>query len=655
MDKWKLALASLIALAAISGLSWDVYVFIESTRLFLHGIDPYKLSNEPLAYSPGLGPMWIAYPPLPIFLWAVFEIPLVLAKVPLSAWYVLAIKMPSILSLIGSTYVVKKMGGNWKWVLFNPISIVAIFIHGMFDSIVAFFLLVTIYFLIKENDSLKGGLAYGLALATKQHALLAIPPLMGYFYKKKDYKGFVAFVLGSVFLFTIVTLIYSSMFNFTDINDLLKTIFMFHAKRPPNGLGFGGFAVINFYGDTFSYFTGNTAVGLYMRGTTVALSSVVDKAGLPFLIAFFATAFMGLIEGIFIVYLSYILLSYVGAVQHLVVPAVIAGIALNNEKDILKKLFFTSLFFYATEHLLAFWDFFPMIVEPLFLKSFGLWSGLLSRVFDVYTPAWDVFLRTYGIVGTSIALITLLTFVTLYYSEKLRREAIFLIPSLYILEIILLGLLMNTLTISSPTSQEIIHAKKWCLLVPWENLEYPGHKFGDYLSSFAVPLYGYYSFVMPIAKKLVSSVEHRCNLALLVRLDLFRGYQYTDLIAEIMKKGLTYAWVIVLSNNTSYINGIASSPTVQLNRTFHIVVRNIPLAGYFKMGGVMGFMNNFFHFIKPKVYKGYLTEHGKPIIFVIGKPSKSLLDLAKRYNIVLKPFTGEILNIKGAALSISGG
>ncbi len=652
-----IALFSLLLLALVSGQSWDNYVFIESARMLIHGKDPYAYANSVKAYAIGLGPMWVTYPPLPLILWSLSLLPLVLLKVPLSAFYVLFVKLPSIMAVALSALIIRKMGYDWKWVVFNPIVVTSIFIHGMFDSIVAFLLLLTLY-LIEENKLNLSALAYGLALSTKQHSVLALFPIALYLYRKsKSIKEVVAFVLISLTTFGMIVLTYSIRFGLKDLPALINSIFLFHSHRPPNSLGFGGFAVLNFYSDALSNFSGNTAVALSM-GSTVNLYKIVDRASLLFIPAYIILNLVmtNPFEGILLSYIVYILLSYVGAIQHLVIPAIFASVILSKSE--LKKrtirLLLLSFTLYSIQHILSFWDLFPMVLNPLFLKSYGLWLGKLSRIADHYVPSWDIVLRAIGVSSLIVALLSLISFVIIYMKDKGKPKIGYLIVAFYILEILILVALAQTLRPNSGSlqvSDGIIKSDKWCLVVPWENMEYPGYKFGDFLSKYAIPIYGYYSFIKPLAEKFVEKIKGRCNIAILARLDLFRSYEYVDLLSAIVSNRVEYAWVISINN---YVAGTGSSARNCFERLMSVVRTNVPLSGYFELGGVLGLLNDAFNlFGKNITYAGYYSVNGKPVIFVIGNVSPKLKKEIERYGFHVYPFNGVILNVRGMGLSKS--
>jgi len=640
--KGRLLLATLLFL--IAGSAWDTYVFVESSLIFCNGEDPYSYSNWPGAYIPGLGPMWIAYPPLVLFFWAPLVCSLKLLQVPLSAPYLWAIKLPSVLSLVFAAYLINRIeSGVGLRAALGAIPLAAIFAHGMFDSITALFLLLSLHYYAAGN-SWRSGLSYGLALASKQHALLALPALLLAWKKRGSLTGF---VLSSVLGFALVLLAYGSVVGFdVAVKDALS-VFLFHADRPPNGLGFGGFAVLGFYGDAFGGYAGNLADATLLHGSAVSLHSVVVSASVPAaILILIASLVLDPLKAVFYAYLMYILLSYVGAIQHMVVPALLLPLAVKDRK--LASLFGLSFAAYALAHLLAFWDIFPMVVSPLFLKQFGLWLGYLARLFDLYLPSWDLALKAAGVAFTTLGLVTLL-FAT---SKGLENERRFLgkaLVLLYIIEMFLLIFMLRDYAQTVPVKEAF--GEQPCAVISWENLEYPGRRMGDFLSPYAVPPeHGYFSLVMPIANEIASKARE-LNLEIIVigRLDLLRSYEVSDLLSALIAHKVRWAWGVILGNESSYLDGVASAPTNSLDRLATMLKSNTP--NYFRLGGVLGVLNATMMNIPPPQYP-YPTIDGKPIVFVIpyGAPQELVKHAVKileqsGYHAIISNVT--VANLKG--------
>ena len=613
MRRTVVALAIISAtLFAVSASAWDTYVFIDSSLLLCKGKDPYAFSHWVGAYIPGLGPMWIAYPPLMLFFWTPLICALKLASVSLSLPYLWAIKLPSVIALALSAYVAEKIKkGSWVYVLFNPISIAAIFAHGMFDSVTALFLLLSIYFTILNRAGLSG-LNYGLALASKQHALIALPAFLVAWKKRNEPWKFVA---SAIVAFTLVVLAYGSLVGLRNAMDDVMSVFLFHAERPPNALGFGGFAVLSLYGDAFGNYAGNLADATLMHGTATTLHSVVLTASVPAAIMILIVSFLfELPTAVFLSYTVYILLFYVGALQHMVVPASLLYIAIDDKK--IKKMFTVSYLAYASSHLLAFWDIFPMLVSPLALKPFDSWLSMEARLFDVAFPYWDLLLKGMGIVLTLIGLVTLLL-TTAKYMDSVKRRLGNLLLALYLLEIALLLVLLKGYASASFTSAA--KGSELCGIYPWENLEFPGRKFGDFMSSYALPpKEGYFSLVLPITER-IARLAKSSNVEVVVipRIDLIRSYELSDLLSSLIKHGVKWVWGVVISDKIDYyLKGLSSAPPSELSRLAAMIKANTPIKGYFKLGGILGILNSTLIRIQPPVYP-YPVLSGKPLVIII--------------------------------------
>jgi len=636
-------------LFAVSASAWDTYVFIDSSLLLCEGKDPYAFSHWVGAYIPGLGPMWIAYPPLMLFFWTPLICALKLAGVGLSLPYLWAVKIPSVIALVLSAYVAERIKkGSWIYVLFNPISIAAIFAHGMFDSVTAFFLLLSIYFTMSNRAELSG-LSYGLALASKQHALIALPAFLVAWKRKNKPWRFVAF---AILAFVFVILAYGSLVGLKNAIDDVMNVFLFHAERPPNALGFGGFAVLSLYGDAFGNYAGNLADATLMHGTATTLHSVVLTASVPAAVMILLAAFLfELPVAVFLSYTIYILLFYVGALQHMVVPASLLYISLSDKK--IKKVFTLSYLAYASSHLLAFWDIFPIFISPLALKPFGSWLSMESRLLDILFPYWDLFLKGIGIVLTTTGLITLLL-ATTKYMNSIKRRLGYLLLILYLSEILLLLVLLKGY--ASAISVNAARGSELCGIYPWENLEFPGKKFGDFMSPYAIPpKEGYFSMVLPITERIAQQAKsNNVEVVVIPRVDLIRSYELSDLLSSLIKHRVKWVWGVVISDRLDYyLEGLSSAPPSEVSRLAAMIKANTPLRGYFKLGGILGILNTTLMRVKSPVYP-YPTLNGKPLVIIIPY-EVSNKTLAKAVAIFKRAgFSPEVLKVPIANVKAEG-
>ncbi len=636
-----LALAITLVVLAVSGSEWDNYVFIESSRMLCMGVDPYKYFDSVRAYIPSLGPMSIAYSPLMLLLWS----PLICTLVKLglqypSLPYLWAVKaVPAMFSFL-SVLILKKFYKKSAVVALLPIVIVAIYLHGMFDSVTAFFLLLTTALLRKNKDCL-AGFSYGLAIASKQHALLALLPLTAFYLRKKSLSKLAKFTFFTLLSMMLVIVLFGALIGnvsegFKDVIEVMT----FHLERPPNGLGFGGFSVISFYSDAMNGYSGNIISATVFRGKASTLHGPITEASLPFLLPSIVLA--SLIEelevAIALSYSSYILFSYVGALQHLAVPAFF--VPFMSKKG--RKLFIVSTSLYALSHVLAFWSIYPIIFEPLFLKIFDLSEIKLSRITDIVLPSWDVALRLFGMVLTSIALVTLILFVAVEFSRRLNFPLVkVLIPLAYVLELIILAIALSSLSFAP--EHVILKGENLVAVYAWENIEYPGYRFGDYLTTpEAVPRLGYYSLVLPLAEKLASKFKQENVEALVVaKIDTLRSYQATDLVGALIRKGVKWAWLVILSKNDSYyLEGLTSAPLYQIGELFFIISHNIPLKGYATLPPVLEALNVTLIKLPPIEYP-YPLCNDKPLVYLLplGLDKATIIKVEKvatRYGLCVK-------------------
>ncbi len=622
-----------IALSLISAQSWDTYVFIQSALDFIHGIDPYHtaVSGSAKTLIQGMGPMWYVYPPLPIILWSLTLLPLVLLSLPISPIYYFAIKLPQIIS----TFVLSRWAPEDKrwFVLLGPLTIAVTYIHGMFDAMVALLLFLT-YIYVKRDEGISGFI-YGFALMTKQHAVLAAPPLLGYLLKKRGFKAVLKFLTMALLSSILVVSIY--VFAGGSLNDMIKIVLGFHFKRPPNALVLGGFGLLSVYTDALSWNSGGTFVGIAL-GNASRFYSYIDVIVIPSLLiyllifVFVKEPLLGIISS----YLTFILLGHVGAVQHLLVPILLLTFVKERR---LFKLALTLSLVMSLQHILAFWIDVPMLISPSITAQFGVGLTTVARILDTLFWPWHLILRGIGVVLLliSIPIQFLLLSETLSRSIGTRRVvSLLLIVILYTVEI---AILFKMGTLISYVKFPQISASKEIALYPWVNLDYPGLRMGDYAHASKAP-YGYYTIVNPIAHELI---KPNTTVLLVARLHSFVNYAYIDILNTIRERGDKFVWLIVLPNNTEdYIEGVASIPNISyLDLLMNYIKANTPIRGIFKLGGVIGIINQTVLHWPPLDYPGYLRcKSGKPLVLVYGELTVSVKRLVERYGFCVKAWKG---------------
>ncbi len=630
-----LAIVIAIALSILSAQSWDTYVFIQSAIDFIHGIDPYTTARSGAAKTliQGMGPMWYVYPPLPILLWSLLILPLTLLSLPLSPLYYLAIKLPQILS----TFLLSKWNEERKWyILLGPLTLAVTYIHGMFDAVAALLLFLTYMYLKKDTGI--SGFIYGFALMTKQHTILALPAISGYLIKNKGFKELLKFlVMTSLSSILVISIFYAVGGS---LDGMMKIVLGFHFKRPPNALVLGGFGLLSVYTDTLSWSTGGTFVGLAL-GNASKFYRYIDVVVIPSIIIYILIFFFvkDPLLGIIASYLTFILLGHVGAVQHLLVPALL--LAFVEDKKIFKlTLCLTSLL--AIQHILAFWIDVPMLFSPAVTIHFGMGLTTLARIFDTLFWPWHLILRVVGaaLIITSLPLQFLLLSETLSKGLHLnKRPLLLLIIFLYIIE---LGILVKMGTLIHYVKPPSIRGGIEYALYPWVNLDYPGLRMGDYVSASKAP-FGYYTLVNPIAKKLIMS---NSTILLVARLHAFVNYAYIDVLNIIRERGDKFAWLVVLPKSSSdYIEGKASIPSVSyLDLLMKYIRMNTPVKGWFKLGGVVGLINQTLLHWPSLNYPGYVTCNGKPALFVYGNLTEKVLKVMEKYGFCVKVWRGKFID-----------
>ncbi|MAJ52375.1 MAG: hypothetical protein CMB82_12305 [Flammeovirgaceae bacterium] len=179
----------------LPNLSDDFYRFIWDGSLIHEGINPYSLlpiqvteldlPKFSLAAMEKLNSSMYAtvYPPFnQFFFW--------LSTFPVQPiWSVGILRIFLFLTDIASTFLIHKLRPKTalsSWFFLNPLLIFEGVGNVHFESMMIFFLLLTLYF-ISVNKFAKAGFAWGLAIATKLIPLLFLPALMWYYKWKRSW------------------------------------------------------------------------------------------------------------------------------------------------------------------------------------------------------------------------------------------------------------------------------------------------------------------------------------------------------------------------------------------------------------------------------------------------------------------------------------
>lgn len=129
------------------------------------------------------------YPPLMLYLLALptFLIDRLALNQPLTVN--LLFKLPQLAADAAILWLLWKMYSRWRnrvvfYYFFNPVLFYAVFLHSQLDLIPTFFLILTLFFLIREKNLTASGIALGLALLTKTHIALTVPVFLLYVFKR---------------------------------------------------------------------------------------------------------------------------------------------------------------------------------------------------------------------------------------------------------------------------------------------------------------------------------------------------------------------------------------------------------------------------------------------------------------------------------------
>ena len=240
------ALVIRIFLIGFFGESWDIYVFIESTKQFVDlGVTPYQvaLSKPPYIYMPYYPFIenWFAYPPLMLLIFSFFYI---LAKMLglTSPFFVrFFIKLPVSLSDLLLAHMVclllrdfdvppEKRRYAELLILYNPFLVLLSTVWGVFDGFVTTLILISIYYIIRDQH-MKSSIFIALAALTKQTALFFTPIIFAYWARKKGL--FRALVYSATALFIFITV--SVPFYLSSPRGFMQQVLLMHVARPPWG------------------------------------------------------------------------------------------------------------------------------------------------------------------------------------------------------------------------------------------------------------------------------------------------------------------------------------------------------------------------------------------------------------------------------------
>ncbi|MGQ4891959.1 MAG: hypothetical protein ACP6IP_05660 [Candidatus Njordarchaeia archaeon] len=302
MERWKIYLIALLirlALLGFFGESWDIYVFITSTKQFvLEGKTPYEvaLSKPPYIYLPYFPFIenWFAYPPLTLLLFTIFYSFYIVLPLKGPFFERFFIKLPmaigDLLLAFFSYYLVYDLSNKNEekaftveiLILFNPLLILISSVWGMFDALVAAFIVLSLFY-YNRDDYISGTFFYTIAALLKQTAFFLAPFLLVMWIKKKGIKYSLIYLSEALSVAIMVSL----PFYISSPSGFLQQILMLHVNRPPWGY--------NIY--TFIYF-----IIIYIAGPVIISDPLL---GTLFLSIVSAVSFSLLIVTIIYISLAY--------------------------------------------------------------------------------------------------------------------------------------------------------------------------------------------------------------------------------------------------------------------------------------------------------------------------------------------------------------
>ena len=241
-----IGLLTRLALSPISGQADDIHCWYKTSQLLLQGFNPYCHSS-PFPYPPMwlymLIPVAVAYGKLSSLLhvhpldarvfFGSFPTPIIvdwlfafLAKLPIIFFdFATAVLIYKVIGDL--TQDLKKSTVGMGLFFLNPYSIWISAVYGQFDVVPAFFLLLSLVFLVKK-DPWKAALCMASSAALKFFSVLLVFPSILYFWRtsKKRSLGFLTGLVSSLFLFSLPFLVLNARAFFSFVSVPLATNYL---------------------------------------------------------------------------------------------------------------------------------------------------------------------------------------------------------------------------------------------------------------------------------------------------------------------------------------------------------------------------------------------------------------------------------------------
>lgn len=201
------------------------------------------------------------YPPL--YMYILFLIGK-LAKLNIfTSYYVLLLKLPSIIADIATTYLIYRMSKKHislelrllllAFYIFNPAIFINSTIWGQVDSFFTLLIVLSIYLLFK-NKLLFSSIIFTMAILMKPQGIIFLPVLFFELVRKKNFKNFIKVILAAIFSAFLIILPFSLNKDFTWIFKLYSSTISEYPYATMNAFNFFYLIGANLLEDTSNLF-----------------------------------------------------------------------------------------------------------------------------------------------------------------------------------------------------------------------------------------------------------------------------------------------------------------------------------------------------------------------------------------------------------------
>ena len=599
-----IALSMRLFLLGFFGESWDIYVFITTTKQFLfEGVTPYEiaLKKPPYIYMPFYPYIenWYAYPPLMLLIFSFFYLLYLAWPVKAPFFERFFIKLPMALGDLLLAYYAGKIVYYFSnderktrhaelAILFNPFFILISSVWGMFDALAMAFLLIAVDLSINEEFH-KSAVVYAIAVLVKQTTLFASLVLFFYWWRKKGFKKTLIYTSTALLVFFGVSLpfLLSTPWGF------LQQILMLHVNRPPWG---------------YNIFTAIYFILIYVASGLIIGNPVFNLAFLAFIsalsLSLLATTilFIGvwvfkkseltkldLIFSLMLTYFSFIFLSKVTNEPYFIyLMTLIAIYSLIKYDARLFKEFSSLSYYLLLSTLIAAMRFLIFIPSDVLMMFFG--KEIAERLWQL-TPIYGE-ANPYVVVTLAIGAILIVpTFLSLfkYYYDNIKEVLNYSITPRFILELfrnkeikkslyslgkykaVLIIVLILMFSYQSATLSKLIVYGNQSSVITLEGrivgihytwMDNPSHdptkKVGSWADAYLTPIEGYYESKVPYMARDLTQITSAGINTLVIEVYLGRSPAVSTLAELALDYNLSFIPYIDLGEmvNISYFSYI---------------------------------------------------------------------------------------------------